>query len=180
MIKEYIASFMALNLAKIENELKRTVDKLDAARKFNTVMVIGSGGSASIASHTVIDLIKVAGMRATALNDPATLTCLSNDYGYEESYAGQIKNQARPYDILIAISSSGASKNILRAVEVAKANRITVITFSGFSDSNPLRKMGNINIYVPSNDYGHVEMAHHIFLHAITDALAKGKGKHHE
>jgi D-sedoheptulose 7-phosphate isomerase len=135
----------------------------------NSVMFIGNGGSASIASHQAIDYLKNGGIRALALNDSAALTCLSNDCGYAEVFAKQIEKHGRDGDMLVAISSSGQSDNILHAVEAARARRMTVVTFSGFNPDNPLRSLGDVNFYVDSDQYGFVELAHLTLIHAILD-----------
>jgi len=140
-------------------------------------IIIGNGGSAGIASHIAIDLTKNAGVPAMALNDPAALTCLSNDYGYEEVFAKQIDYHGKPNDVLLAISSSGQSVNIRRAVAVAASRRLFTVTFSGFREDNPLRRLGELNFYVPSSEYGFVELAHHTFLHCIVDELCKDKAQ---
>src|SRR5262245_65309265 len=86
----------------------------------NTIMFIGNGGSAGIASHLAIDFAKNGGLRALALNDAAALTCLGNDLGYEAVFAKQLDFHARPGDMLIAISSSGMSANII--AEIGRAH----------------------------------------------------------
>ena len=108
-------------------------------------------------------------MRATALNDSATLTCLSNDYGYEHVYAKQIEWHAASADLLVAISSSGQSANILNAVAAARDAGCRIITLSGFSPKNPLRELGDINLYIASSEYGFVELGHTVLLHGILD-----------
>jgi len=135
----------------------------------NSVIFIGNGGSASIASHQAIDSLKNGGIRALALNDSAALTCLSNDCGYAEVFAKQIEKHGRGGDMLVAISSSGQSDNILHAVEAARAKRMWVTTFSGFNPENPLRSLGDVNFYVDSDQYGFVELAHLTLIHAILD-----------
>jgi D-sedoheptulose 7-phosphate isomerase len=137
----------------------------------NTTFLVGNGGSAAIASHTATDLCKNAGLRARALNDASALTCIANDYGYEEVFAKQIGWYGRGDDLLIVISSSGKSHNILGAAYAARDVGISVVTFSGFEADNPLRKLGELNFYVPSNCYGFVEMAHQLFLHALIDGV---------
>jgi D-sedoheptulose 7-phosphate isomerase len=132
------------------------------------VMLVGNGGSAAIASHIAIDLSKNAGIRATAFNDASALTCLANDYGYEDVFRKQVLYHGVRGDVLVAISSSGKSPNILRAVETAKQT-MGVVTFSGFEADNPLRQMGDLNFYVPSNRYGIVETAHLVLLHYVVD-----------
>jgi D-sedoheptulose 7-phosphate isomerase len=137
------------------------------------LMFIGNGGSAGICSHMAIDFLKNGGMRSTAFSDAAALTCLSNDLGFEQVYAKQVEMHARQGDVLIAISSSGRSQNILNAVSAAKSAGASVISLSGFSFENPLRRLGDLNFFVPSAEYGFVELAHSALLHSILD-LAMG------
>ena len=134
-----------------------------------SIYVIGNGGSAAVASHAVIDLINVAKLRAFTLHEPSVLTCLVNDYGYESAYALLLKQIARPGDILIAISSSGSSLNICNAVTQMISNGGNVITLSGFSNNNPLRSLGDINIWLNVSDYGLVEIGHQFILHNLSD-----------
>lgn len=142
----------------------------------NKLMFIGNGGSAGIASHCAIDYSKNGGIRSTAFNDGAALTCLANDLGYENVFSKQIELHAREGDLLMAISSSGKSPNILKAVETAHARGCTVYTFSGFGADNPLRNMGNFNFYVSSSEYGFVEITHLALIHSLLD-LEMGWGK---
>src|SRR5436190_1399950 len=135
----------------------------------NKIMFIGNGGSAAIASHMANDYSKNGGLRATAFNDSSALTCLGNDFGYEYVFAKQIELHGNPNDLLIAISSSGVSSNILNAVTAARARNIRAVTFSGFKADNPLRASGDLNFYVPASEYGFVEMAHQALLHALLD-----------
>jgi D-sedoheptulose 7-phosphate isomerase len=133
------------------------------------VILIGNGGSAAICSHQAIEYLKNGGIRALALNDGASLTALANDFGYANVFAEQIKMIGLPGDLLIAISSSGQSTNILKGVEVARAHGIKVATFSGFKPDNLLRGRGDVNFYVASDQYGFVEIAHHALIQAILD-----------
>jgi D-sedoheptulose 7-phosphate isomerase len=133
------------------------------------IIFIGNGGSAGIASHLAIDFSKNGGMRAIAFNDPAALTCLGNDFGYENVFSKQIDFHACPGDLLIAISSSGKSPNILEAVAAAKTRECRTVTLSGFTDDNELRRSGDINFYVRSSQYGFVEVAHLALCHAVLD-----------
>lgn len=146
---------------------------LNAARQATdaggTLRFIGNGGSAAIASHCAIDFSKNGGMRASAFNDPAALTCLGNDYGYEQVFAKQIEFHARPEDLIVTISSSGRSRNILLAVEAARARTCKIITLSGFAPDNPLRSAGDVNFYIGSPEYGMVEVGHFALCHAMLD-----------
>ncbi|HEY0758052.1 MAG TPA: SIS domain-containing protein [Acidisarcina sp.] len=140
----------------------------------NKLMFIGNGGSAGIASHMAIDFSKNGNMPALAFNDGAALTCLANDFGYDEVFARQMHFHARRGDLLVAISSSGRSPSILRAVDAALEIGCRVITFSGFDPANPLRSMGDVNFHVARHDYGLVEVAHTALVHAIVDLKATG------
>ena len=149
------------------------VVRADAAK----VMFVGNGGSAGIASHMAIDFLKNGGLTAMAFNDGAALTCLGNDLGYEEVFARQIEAHGRPGDLLFAISSSGRSSNILRAVAAARARGCSVVTLSGFGADNPLRRLGDVNFYLASDQYGFVEIGHQALIHAILDCAMGWSGR---
>jgi len=148
---------------------------INQSKKGNKVIFIGNGGSASIASHMAVDFLKNAKIPAIAFNDPSLLTCISNDFGYEYVFEKPIEMLSKKGDILFSISSSGKSKNILRATAMAKNKGCFVITLSGFRHNNPLRKMGRINFFVPSFAYGHVEISHLVVCHHITDTIMSNK-----
>ncbi|MCK9614342.1 MAG: SIS domain-containing protein [Candidatus Omnitrophica bacterium] len=152
---------------------------INCSKKGNKVILTGNGGSASIASHTATDLLKNAKIPALAFSDSSLLTCLSNDLGYENVFKKPIEMLAKKGDIVFAISSSGSSKNILNAANMAKDKNCFLATLSGFKKYNPLQKLGDINFYVPSQSYGYVELTHSIICHCITDRLVeKMKGGH--
>jgi D-sedoheptulose 7-phosphate isomerase len=149
----------------------RCVDLLDrCGAAGGAVLWVGNGGSAALASHFAVDVFN-AGVRSTAFNDAALLTCMGNDCGYEQVFARPVSLFASPGDVLIAISSSGRSPNILAAVGAARERGCAVITLSGFRPDNPLRGLGDWNCFVPSEAYGPVETVHAIICHALVDAL---------
>jgi D-sedoheptulose 7-phosphate isomerase len=133
------------------------------------VLFVGNGGSAAIASHMATDWLKNGGYAATCFNDGSTLTCLGNDLGYDQVFALQIERHSRAGDLLFAISSSGKSQNILNAVIAARRVGANVITLTGFSPDNPLRRMGNLNFWLPDYHYGFAEIGHLAICHAILD-----------
>lgn len=137
----------------------------------NKLIFVGNGGSAAIASHMATDYSKNGDIRSIALNDSSMLTCLGNDLGYEQVFAKQIELHARAGDLVLAISSSGRSANILNAVDTARSRKCTVVTLSGFASENPLRDCGDINFYIASDRYGFVEIGHLTICHAILDFL---------
>lgn len=150
-------------IARVHHAMRRV------AKGTGKVMFVGNGGSAGIAGHLAIDFAKNGGVRSVTFNDASSLTCLGNDLGYDQVFAKQIEMQAFPGDMLVAISSSGASKNILNAARAAADLKCEIVTLSGFSDENPLRRMGDINFFVGSGVYGFVETGHQAILHAILD-----------
>ncbi len=133
------------------------------------IFFVGNGGSAAIASHMAIDYSKNGGVSALAFNDPAALTCLANDLGYEQVFARQVELHGRPGDLLVAISSSGNSANIVNAARAARDGDIEVLTLTGFAPDNRLRALGDVNLYVPNGLYGFVEISHLALCHAILD-----------
>ncbi|MCB1084716.1 MAG: SIS domain-containing protein, partial [Chlamydiia bacterium] len=135
-----------------------------------SVYVIGNGGSAGIASHFAIDLLNALEIPAQTLYDSNVMTCISNDYGYDHVFSRPLKLLLKKNDLLVCISSSGNSQNILNGTEVAKKKGASVITLSGFEPHNPLRVLGGLNFFLPIIDYGLVEMGHFFLLHTIIDA----------
>jgi len=139
----------------------------------SSIYLIGNGGSAGIASHMAIDLINMSKVKAHTLFDLSMLTCISNDHGYEEVFKFPLEVMINEGDILIAISSSGESENILNAVKLASSKDIYTITLSGFLKSNSLKKIGNMNIWLDSTNYGVIEIGHAFLLHNLADRLAE-------
>lgn len=155
---------------KTDDGFRRAVTVVKTAKAYNRIFFIGNGGSAGIASHMATDYLKNGDYSALAFNDAPQLTCISNDLGYENVFALPLKKHGKQGDILFAISSSGKSASILKAVATAQGLQMRVVTLSGFSARNPLRVMGHLNFYVPSHRYGYVETAHLAICHAILDA----------
>lgn len=168
-----------LHRVKMEEAFKQIFSWLRFIRlsDMRRALFIGNGGSAAIASHSAIDFWKNGRIRAQCFNDPAQLTCLANDFGYEKVFSEAIKMFVRSGDVLFAISSSGESSNILNAVAEALRHDCFIATFSGFAPENPLRNMGHVNFYVPSGEYGYVELAHQVIMHALLDLYGKAVKK---
>lgn len=140
------------------------------------VFFIGNGGSAAIASHMTADFMKNGGMRTYSLYDNAMTTCMGNDYGYEYIFSKPLSLLGNQEDLLVAISSSGNSKNIVNAINVAKSKKMNVITFTGFKSDNQVKNLGDYNIYVPICHYGIVESIHNLLLQQVVDFILKHDG----
>ena len=133
------------------------------------VYIVGNGGSAMMAGHFAADACKNGHLRALAFNDAAMLTAAANDLSFAEVFAVPLMRLARADDLLITISSSGNSPNILLAIEAARAIGLRVVTLSGKASDNRSRTMGDLNFFVPSSRYGWVESAHHVVMHHWLD-----------
>jgi D-sedoheptulose 7-phosphate isomerase len=157
---------------RLQKALNSVEGDVDAAQAFieqaSRVFLIGNGGSAAIASHMATDFTKNADIPASAFNDVSLLTCFANDFGHEHMFSQALYHYARDPDwLLVAISSSGRSRNIINAVDYARRMHRKVVTMSGFDASNPLRQLGDVNLYVPAHDYGSVEITHLAILHSM-------------
>ncbi len=137
---------------------------------------IGNGGSSAIASHMTADFMKNGGMNTYSLYDNAVTTCMGNDYGYEYIFSRPIEFLVREGDLLVAISSSGNSQNIINAIDTACVRGASIITFTGFEPDNKVKQMGEINVYVPCRKYGIVESIHNLILQHIVDVIMERDG----
>lgn len=140
------------------------------------VFFIGNGGSSAIASHMTADFMKNGRMNTCSLYDNAVMTCMGNDYGYEYIFSKPLEFLLKPNDLVVAISSSGNSPNIVNAVQTAKRCGASVVTFTGFLPGNAVRQLGDINVYVPCERYGIVESIHNLILQQIVDAVMERDG----
>lgn len=156
------------NLVDLFTEIKRHKKQ---------VFFIGNGGSAAIASHMTADFMKNGGMRTNSLYDNSVTTCMGNDYGYEYIFSRPLEFLANENDLLVAISSSGNSKNIVNAIKAAQKKRMYVITFSGFEKVNSINRLGIYNVYVPVCHYGMVESIHNLILQQIVDVILERDGE---
>jgi len=174
-IKKYLEDFSSIvkpkdeiveKIFEIANILKETKSKK------SKTMIVGNGGSAAIASHVSVDLTKNANIRAINFNEADLITCFSNDYGYERWIEKAIDFYADNNDVLILISSSGKSKNMINACKSARNKKISkIITLTGHNKDNPLSKLGDINLWIDSKAYNFVENIHQVWLLTVVDLI---------
>lgn len=156
----------------LTSSLKRFKDEAHARhKKGRKVIFIGNGGSAAIASHMAVDWTKNGPIRAIAFNDAPTLTCLANDHGYQNVFAKQLEFYAQKDDLVVIISSSGRSQNILAAARAANTLGLDSVRLAGMDPENELLRGGRLRFYVPSDDYGLVELTHLCLLHSIVSVV---------
>lgn len=150
----------------------RLLEKTSCLRESRShFFFIGNGASASMASHIAADLNKNAKLKTRVFTDLALLTALVNDLGVEHMFAEPLSQQASKGDMLVVISSSGNSRNLVHAVEHARELGLYVVTFTGMEPGNQLRKLGDLNFYIPAPDYGLAESGHAALLHFWVDAF---------
>uniref|UniRef100_UPI004047DA73 SIS domain-containing protein n=1 Tax=Algoriphagus sp. TaxID=1872435 RepID=UPI004047DA73 len=180
-IKQYIKmdffrEYFELLAEKIAGVDDTTLDQAvsmikSTSKNGKKVIIVGNGGSAAMASHVAVDFTKNAGIRSINFNEADLITCFANDFGYEHWVSQSLKFYADAGDLVILISSSGKSLNIVNGAKTAKELGLQLITLSGFNPQNPLREMGDINFFIDSKGYNIVEMTHHIWLVAIVDRI---------
>jgi len=159
---------------------KETIDRLLAIRDLindvhsnnKKTLIFGNGGSAAMASHFSVDLTKNGGRRCVNFNEADLITCFANDFGFEHWVEKAIDFYGDEGDLLILISSSGSSQNMVNAAKAARrANFKGIATFSGFDKNNPLRQLGDVNLWIDSKAYNFVENLHQIWLLSIVDLI---------
>jgi len=181
---DYVRAFELL-LGEIDpNGIARTAQYLrNAGDRGATIYIAGNGGSAATASHWVNDLGKATKssgdvpLRVMSLSDNVSwLTALANDEGYERVFSGQLENFARPGDILIVISASGNSPNLVQAVEVARQQGVFTIGLLGF-DGGVLKEKVDDCLWLPTEKgaYGLVETGHSLLCHILTACLMEAR-----
>lgn len=138
-----------------------------------TIYAAGNGASASIASHFAADLAKNGRLHTQVFSDLALITAVSNDIGYDQVFAEPLRRRGQPGDMLVLISSSGSSQNLIRAAETAKELGVDIVTISAMKSDNKLRGYGKLNAYVPAESYGNAESVHAAILHYWIDLTIK-------
>ena len=170
---EYLNKFSKILIDYNEESFLKIVKIIKEIKKNNKIILVGNGGSAAMASHVSVDLTKMCKIRAINFNEADLLTCFSNDYGYENWVHKALSFYADKGDLLICISSSGKSKNIIHGAKFAKKMGCKVITLTGFDEKNKVKKIGHVNLWVDSKNYNVIEMTHHTWLLSIVDFIAK-------
>jgi D-sedoheptulose 7-phosphate isomerase len=179
-LDRYLADFTAL-LKKVDpKEVETLVDLLsEAYQKDRFVFIIGNGGSGANASHLCEDLGKGTlhnfesqkRLKVMSLTDNTPyILAYGNDLGYDRIFVEQLKNFAQPGSLLLSLSGSGNSANVLRAVEWANAHGLVTVGITGY-DGGKLRALVKHNVHVPSHNMGAVESVHLVLFHYLLDTL---------
>ena len=172
-IDTYLERYREILAAKdIFPELLKAKEIIVAAQTAKKkLMFAGNGASASIAAHLAVDFTKQGGVRSMTFNEPNLITAFANDFGYEKWVQEAIRFHGEPGDVAVLISSSGKSPNMVAAAKFAKSQGIQVITLTGFGSDNPLKALGDVNLWVESRGYNIIECVHMIWLTTICDLI---------
>lgn len=170
-IKNYFDDYKNLIDDVNFKEISKFLIKLKKFRK--KIIIFGNGGSANIANHIANDLTNASKIKTLSFADVGIITCFTNDYGYENWVSKAIEYHYEKGDIIILISSSGMSMNMVKAAIKCEKEKKYFITLSGFDKKNKLYKYGNCKFYVNSKSYNYVELVHMQILMSIVDLTKK-------
>ena len=175
-INKYFDDYNKLLLSNFDEVKKKLIlikkNFLQIKKNKKKIIIFGNGGSAAISSHFSVDMTKNANIRCINFNEPDLITCFSNDFGYDNWLSNSIKFYGDKGDILIAISSSGKSKNIVNGCAAAKKKKFSkIITLTGYSINNPVMKKGDINLWINSKAYNFIENIHQFWLLLLVDLV---------
>ena len=162
--KEYVDT---LESAHMESEFQKYKEAFD---KYNRIIILGNGGSNSVASHISQDYMKFHNKKVSILSDPSMITMLTNDFGYEFAYQKFLEYYVEDDTLVVIISSGGESPNMLKCVDWCEDKKIPYGVLTGFKPDNTIRGEASSalwNYYINSESYGVVECVHQIFLHGV-------------
>ena len=173
-INNYISEINSNLNFLIQKDFHKLINLVKKIKKNKKKIIIaGNGGSAAMASHCCVDFTKTSRVRALNFNEADLITCFANDYGYENWVVEGLKAYSNKDDLVILVSSSGQSKNIVNAAKYCHQNNIKLVTFTGFKKNNPVKKFGDLNFWVDSSKYNIIEMTHHVWILMAVDYLSK-------
>lgn len=167
--KELIKVIKNINIKTLE-KIQNTI--LKVSKNNGKIIIVGNGGSAATASHVAVDMSLNSKIKAINFNESDLITCFANDFGYENWVKKALEIYANKNDLLILISCSGNSKNLINANKYAKKNNIKTVSLTGCYKNNKLNNQKNfINIWIDSKEYNVIEVAHHLILLNIIDGI---------
>ena len=181
-INDYFKEFQKLTACNLEiSDRLQVIKRLfeSTHKSGNKIIFVGNGGSAAMASHCSVDLSKNAGIRSINFNEADLITCLANDRGFENWVTEALKLYADKGDVVVLISSSGKSDNMINAAKYCNQNFLTLVTVTGMDKRNPLKSQNDkgsytdsdLNLWVNSKAYNLIEMVHHFWLLCICDMI---------
>jgi len=179
MDKEWIEKYMEDVKSKIMSDdladnmiaMKNLI--LETRANKGQIIFAGNGASTLIANHGALDYVNQLGVKTMSVESAEFITAAGNDFGYEGIFERFVNLYAEEGDMIVVISSSGRSMNVINAANKGKELGCQVVTFSGFAEDNPLRSCGDVNFYAESNEYNKVESIHNLWLVSVCDLILK-------
>lgn len=170
-----------INLVRVVNELKPEINNLaevliNTLKNNNKILIMGNGGSAADSQHMAAELVgrfkkESLGLSAIALStDSSIITCIANDYSFDEIFSRQVEAIANPRDVVIGISTSGKSKNVHKAMEKAKEVNCTTVSLLG-SDGGEIVKSSDLSIVIPAQNTARVQECHILIIHILCELI---------
>lgn len=180
-LDQLVATDKTGNVLAADVAMEQWIDICEEKRKEHGIFFFcGNGASATMAEHMSHDCFQNADFLTETVSETSHLTAISNDVSYEDVFAYRINKMLKETDMLITVSSSGNSPNVVKAIETARKLGVFIVTISGKGEDNKSRHMGDLNFWVPLETYGMVESAHAVLLHTWLDMyLDKYKGGRH-
>ncbi len=172
---EYFASYKKLVNQIDHKKLTLFLDLIKKKKKKNKVLIFGNGAGASIASHVASDLTNSSKVKALSFDNTAQLTCFANDYKFEKWIKKTIEYYYDKGDLIILLSASGNSKNILNAAKYCNKKRINYFSITGFRKNNKLNKLSKNYYWIDSKSYNHIESIQLLILLSLVDRLKQTK-----
>ena len=163
----FVEYTQTLKSAHMEEEFFKFQTAFNAYKR---IIVLGNGGSSSVASHISQDYMKSCGKKVSILSDPSMITMLTNDFGYKFAYQKFLEYYVEEDTLVVIISSGGESSNMLKCVDWCLDNKISYGVLTGFEPNNTIRSEATNalwNYHIASDSYGVVECVHQIFLHGV-------------
>ena len=177
MINQMLASIYKSKISNLLSEIdvKKVnflANKIKEKKiKKKNIFIFGNGGSSSTANHFAVDMTKNAKINVTSFSNDNLITCYANDYGYDNWTKNIIKTSAKRNDLVIFVSCSGNSSNVVNASKYCKRKSIYTFSLTGMDKNNKLNKVSNSYFWVDSKAYNQIEIIHHVFLLMIVDIL---------
>ncbi len=174
MIKDFFKNYF-LELQKLQNKIDtKSIEKsyeqiIKVNKKKGKILIFGNGANISNAAHFATDMTKNGKIETLVLNDPNLITCFSNDYGFDKWIEKSILYYAKKKDLIIFLSASGTSRNLVNAAKFCKKNKIKTLAITGFKKNNALLKNSNFRIWINSNAYNLIEVIQATILSSFVD-----------
>ena len=173
LLKHYLNNYIDLINELDIKKIDHFFELIKKIKKNNKVLIFGNGAGAAISSHVASDLTNSSGVRALSFDNSAHITCFANDYGFDNWIKKTLQHHYIHGDLVILLSASGNSKNMLVAANYCNEKKINFFSITGFQKNNKLNKLSKNTMWINSKSYNHVETIQQLILLSLVDRLKK-------